>query len=175
MDYEALLDPVLAPAPFNPKELVSLRIDRQLVAGIAGAGKRTKIFEMFYNICGVVPPVPGVGYHERESQFPDHFGGLKHARSLFRGIKRPFKADGLDGQIYTYIVRPRFVYEYLPHMVCVAKRYEAPNDTVLAVYVSFDDEKCEKGAILSWEWVPVDKRDPNLPENYANRYDERIW
>lgn len=175
MDENQALKEIAAPNPTDPKEICYLRIHQGAAESVAASGRKTKIFEMFYNVCGVRPPVNNIGFHEKDQSFPDYWGGLKQARALFKGIKRPFVDDGLDGEIYVYVLSPRFVYEYMPHMVCAAKRNEAPDDAVFAVYVKFDNHGYTDGAILSWEWMPADTENPELPEGHENRYEERVW
>jgi hypothetical protein len=175
MDYELALSKIAAPSPQNPKKFCDLRIHEGAVESVAASGRRTKIFEMFYNVCGILPPVNNIGFHESGSTFPDHWGGLKHSIALFKGIKRPFMDDGLDCEIFVYVLKPRYVYEFIPDMVCAAKRNDAPEDAVFAVYAKFDNEYYTNGAILSWEWIPADNANSELPEGHADRYEERVW
>ncbi|ADP97772.1 hypothetical protein [Marinobacter adhaerens] len=175
MDYEKALKDIPAPAPGNRKALCYLQIHPDTVATYANAGKRTKLFEMLYNVCGIVPPVPNIGFHEQEHVFPDHHGGVKHACSLFQGINRPYKDNGRDGEIFVYIVKPKFFYEYIAHMVCVAQRQEVPEDALFAIYVNFEDPDYNDGVILGWEWIPADTQDCYLPEDHEERYEKRVW
>lgn len=173
MDYEKALTDIPAPTPHNRQALCKLNIHPDTVKMHAEHRHLTKVFEMVYNICGVLPPVNNIGYHERSHSFPDHWGGVKHAFALFQGIKRPFQDDGLDGQVFVYVIKPRFYYEFSGSMVCVAKRKETPKGIVLAVYVKFRDSSYNEGTILSWDWVPADSN--GLPDGHDKRYDKRLW
>ena len=168
------LPPPLAPHPKRHGELILLSIGGERVRETASLGRYNSLFELDYNICGVPPDVNNIGYHEREDNFPDSWGGLKHCHVIFKGIKRPFQEKGLDGSVYVYVASPRYVYKYEPHMVCVAKRIKAPLNAVFATYVKFD-HNLDNGEVISWEWVVADKEQPQYPENYANRYDEKVW
>lgn len=175
MDYEKALKDIPAPAPGDPKQFCYLQIHPETVATYAKAGKHTKVFEMVYNVCGLVPPVLNIGFHEQEHVFPDHHGGIRHACALFQGIKRPFVDNGRDGEIFVYTVRPKFFYEYIPHMVCVAQRLEVPQEVLFAVYVKFEDLDYTYRVIFGWEWIPADTQDCCLPEDYIERYEKRVW
>src|SRR5690606_24907196 len=106
--------------------------NKGLIKRIASSRLNTKIFEFSYNICGMPPPVNNIGYHERETGAEDREAdlGLVNASAIFRGINRPFIDDGFDSNVYVFVCKPRFTYKYVPHMVCAAKRIEAPSNCV---------------------------------------------
>lgn len=173
MDYEDVLTDIPAPAPYRLKELCTLNVHPETVKIHANQRHLTKLFEMIYNICGALPPVNNIGAHEKDHDFPDHWGGMKHAHALFKGIKRPFQDDGLDNHVFIYVIKPHYYYEYVVSMVCPAKRKKTPDGIVLAVYVKFTDSDYTEGVILSWDWVRADDND--LPKGHQQRYDERLW
>ncbi|MBT11368.1 MAG: hypothetical protein CMI02_04955 [Oceanospirillaceae bacterium] len=173
MDYHDLLTDIPAPAPYQRKTLCTLNIDQGTVAIFAGHRRTAKLFEMIYNIAGALPPVNNIGAHESDDIFPDNWGGIKHAHAVFKGIKRPFKDEGLDGHVFVYVIKPRYYYKYEVNMVCPAKRMETPKAVVLAVYVKFSDPSYTDGTILSWDWVRADEED--LPKGHTERYEERLW
>ena len=155
---------------------VSLRISLERVGQFAGSGRLTPLFELLYNVCGIVPPVNCIGYHERDQPpFQDGWGGLKRAHTVFRGIKRPMNGDGFDRDIYIYVVSPPFSYRHIVDRVCPAKRVGAPEGTVFVAYIKFDDEEFSSGEVLNWEWVMADPNCPRYPEGHASRYDEKVW
>lgn len=156
--------------------LVTLDIDRERVQKLAAVGRRSALFELLYNVCGIVPPVNNIGYHERhEPPFQDGWGGLKHTHAIFKGLRRPMNGDGVDRNVYIFVVSPKYTYRYEAHMVCTAKRHAAPKSSVFVGYVVFDDDILEKGKVVNWEWVLADSRNPSLPENFDTRYDEKVW
>lgn len=83
--------------------------------------------------------------------------------------------DGVDKDVYIYVVRPRYVYRFIAHMVCLARREAAPDGAVFVCYVVFNDALLEHGVVVNWEWVFADPEDPALPANYSDRYDEKVW
>lgn len=169
------LESVVAPSPAGKDEFVELTVSRERVQRFAKQRKLTKIFELFYNVCGQLPRVNNIGYHERDdaSQFPDHWGGLRHAHALFKGLRRPMNHDHEDAEIFVYTLSPRFTYEYVPHMTCVARRVDAPREAVFVVYTKFTKEG--KGSVISWEWVQSSGDGSGLPEDFENRYEQRVW
>lgn len=103
------------------------------------------------------------------------WGGMRNTHAIFKGLKRPMNDDGLDKDVYVYILKPMYTYRYKPGMVCVAKRFPAPQNAVFAVYVMFQDDDYNKGEIFYWDWVLADSHNPTLPRGYNERYDQRIW
>lgn len=174
MDLDSVLSP-LAPRP-DGNGFVALRIGRERVQQLAKLSRRTPLFELLYNVCGVVPPVNNIGYHEQnDPPFQDGWGGLKRAHTIFRGVRRPLNGDGIDGTVYVYVVSPLYTYRQVSHMACPAKRFPAPAGTVFTAYVVFDDDQCSAGEIRNWEFVFADKVNPRYPEDYINRYEEKVW
>jgi hypothetical protein len=129
---------------------------------------------LFYSICGVVPPVNNVGYHETNDAtlFPDCWGGIQRAHALFKGLKRPMIDNGLDRDVFIYVCKPPYRYTYLPHMVCVAKREDVPQNQLLTILVVREADGFE---ISDWNWVLSDSADDTLPKGYTERYETRIW
>lgn len=175
LNYDRLrIADTVAPHPDDRAQLCELQLSSQTVSRVAGHGKVTKIFEMYYNVMGIVPPVNNAGYHEKMFPFPDHWGGQRHAHALFQGLRRPFNERNADKGVYVYISKPKFVYEHIPHMVCVARRSEAPEDAVFATYVLFPESR-SNGVIVNWEWITADSKQADLPDDFDNRYDNRLW
>lgn len=175
-DVESLLEEFSVKAP-SPVEigLISLTIDHERVKELAQSGRNNDIFAMVYNVCGMLPPVNNVGYHERHIPFSDNWGGLRHTHAIFKGLKRPFHDDNHDSEIYMYIVAPRFVYKYIPDMACVACRVDAPENAVFVAYVKFSNELFTSGSIINWEWVVSDNASPNKPKDFLKRYEQQVW
>lgn len=158
------------------KGLVTLTIAQERVQQLSKVRRLTPLFELFYNVCGVRPPVNLIGHHEKDlPPFPDGWGGLRHTHAIYRGIRRPMNGDGFDHDVYIYVVQPRYVYRSIVDTACLAKRYDAPKDSVFVAYVVFDDANCTAGRILNWEWVEADMNQRNLPNDAQGRYDNRVW
>lgn len=118
--------------------------------------------------------------------------GLLETTALFRGVDRPVIKPGLDGRVYIYVSKPRSTF------VCPAERHRLrlgpqevlpPENSVFATFVLFDDDAVRRwepeirqiggeqvdGIIVDWEWTLADPNNPDLPDDYAGRYDERMW
>lgn len=146
------------------------------VKQLANLGRKSALFELVYNVCGIVPPVNNIGYYEKDgTPFPDCWGGMKHAHVVFQGIRRPMNEQGFDKNVYIYVAQPKYVYRFEPSMVCVAKRHIAPAGAVFACYVLFDSEELSSGRVINWEWLDADQGDPSKPADWAERYDNEVW
>lgn len=168
---------VRVPSPKDRAQTIEVRVDPGIVKDLASARRRTKLYELFYNVAGMPPPVNNIGAHETDSdnRFPDNWGGLSHAHALFKGLERPLGTDRSGDAIFVYLLRPRYTYEYVADMVCPARRMPAPDNAVFAVYARFDSD-FEAGTILNWEWVKADAGlDESLPDAFSERYDRRVW
>lgn len=175
MDYAGTFLPVNAPSPDSSGGFVELLVNRSRIQDIAETGRNNDIFALFYNVCGVVPPVNNIGYHENNS-FKDDWGGLRHSHVIFRGLKRPFHEQNHDSNVYIYVTCPRFVYRFVTdNMVCPAKRVDSPPNSVFVSYVVFKEDSFKVGEIKSWEWIVADKNNSRFPADYSSRYEEKVW
>lgn len=165
---------ISAPSPQGNGEFVSLSVASGRVQELARLGRHNDIFGLVYNLFGILPPVNNIGYHERDKIFADHWGGLRHAHAIFQGLRRPFHDENHDTEVYIYVVAPKYVYEYAPDMVCVARRIVAPSASVFVAYVKFDRE-LESGVVINWEWVVSDAKNLGKPRNFNDRYDKLVW
>ncbi len=163
--------------PDGTGEFVKVSISRERVQMLAKSGRKSNLFELFYNVCGLRPPVNNIGYHEERAGeiFPDNWGGLKHAHVIFKGVKRPLNGEGVDSEIYIYVTKPSYIYEYVADMVCAAKRSRAPEGVVLNTYVTFHGGDFSDGEVLNWEWVVSDPENLRYPEGFNARYEEKVW
>lgn len=160
-----------ARSPVDQGRLLPVMVPNDLIQKLASTRSTTKLFELHYVICGELPKVNNVGYHERLSEIQDEWKGLECAVAIFKGVKRPLNHKGEDKKIHAYVLRPKFTYSFVPDMVCIAKRSASPKNSVFVVYVTFDRE-CEQATLLNWEWV---KAANGVPENADQRYDEEVW
>jgi len=163
-----------APSPDGSGEIIKLKVDDERVRQLARLRRKTALFELVYNVLGQVPPVNNIGHHENSS-FPDHWGGMRHAHAIFKGLKRPMNDHDLDGNVYIYVLSPRFTYRHIPDMVCPAKRFDAPANAVFVVYVVFAGKEFERGLIVNWEWVDASPDQPLYPLDYTDRYEQSVW
>jgi len=172
-DLKEAVEKVIARSPSGAQATLSVEPNR--VQQLAKNGRYNPIFELFYNVCGILPPLPNIDYATRDSLFADNWGGLRRAHAIFKGLKRPLATENRDSEIYVYVLSPRYVYEYEASMVCIAKRKEAPIGALFLVYVIFNDESLLHGTILNWEWVISAKSNTRLPKDYKSRYEEEVW
>ncbi len=168
---------IYAPSPAANAELIGLVVAEERIAELATVGRITDLFGLLYNLCGIVPDVNNIGYHERDENIPfaDNWGGLKHAHVIFKGLKRPFHEADHDSVVYIYVVSPRYTYKYVPDMVCCARRLLPPQNAVFVAYVIFSNDNFVSGRVINWEWVKADPLKPNMPNDFSNRYDNMVW
>lgn len=80
-----------------------------------------------------------------------------------------------DNGIFVYVLRVDNRYEYIPHMVCVAKNVRPPDGAVFVVYACVADEKSEHGTIIGFDWVTSDPTRPSYPESWQDRYEREVF
>jgi len=156
--------------PTKGASYIPVTVDSEKILIASGIGRTIAIFECEYLINGSRPHVNNIGFHESdEKPSPSLASDAIH---LYKGVNRPLEDKGVDQGIYIYIYRPVFIYEYIPSMVCCAKRVLSPDKAVFAVYVQFNSDMSD-GKILNWEWLA--SKDNDKPNEYENRYNEEIW
>lgn len=172
----AICAPFSVKSPFPGEDFreVAISANNERMRQLAGTRRPVQLFEAYYNVCGLVPNVNNIGYHEQDIRFQDNWGGIRRAHVIFKGIKRPCKNSGNDEDIFVYVTKPKFRYRYEPGMVCVAKRVEAPDNVLFVALVSFPPGQ-DVGEVLNWEWVETDPDGSQKPIGYADRYDQEVW
>jgi hypothetical protein len=106
--------------------------------------------------------------------------GLMAAHALFRGIRRPRIDDGLDDDIYVYVMDHDRTFNYPVEDKYGGKgptRRSSPLNSVFVAYVEYPEGWAVEnpaGRILYWEWVLSDDVE-RLPRDYQSRYSERLW
>jgi hypothetical protein len=162
------------PSPLDSSKEIELRVDTDIVGKLALIRSTIRLWQVYYNVCGRVPPVNNIGYHEKDSGVHDKSKGILDVHAVFQGLNRPHETENGNEAVYIYIIAPDYRYDYAAGMVCVAKRNSFPDGTVFAVYVHLDADE-EKGVIFNWEPVKSASDNPRLPENFNERYDEEKW
>jgi len=140
--------------------------------------RRQPLLDFWALVKGTSPPVNNIGYHEGEGYDCPDLTGLKGATALFRGIERPHAANANGNDIYVFICPHKFMYRLIADMVCPAKHAPSPNNAVFACYVrryEADAQHGTCGMILAWEWVKSDDTEPNLPNDWEDRYETTVW
>lgn len=107
--------------------------------------------------------------------------GAKHARHLFKGLKRSLSlGDSMDGDKDVYVYAWRH-----PHdSTWSGSNFEgSPIDTQAPRGATFVvlareqdlDEFGVSGIINRWNWVPEDKYTAEAPTDHNERYDSPVW
>lgn len=166
-----------APSPFDRTKICKLKVSSEDTHKAAAAGRRQPAFELWSNVLGVPPPVPGVEH--RNEAHADDLTSLLQAHACFRGIERPLAEDNDGRNVIAYVLRPRFFYEYDPHMVSLAVKMPVPRDLLFVTYVRLSGEGVASdeplGTITHWGFVEADPSDLRLPIAASTRYRERLW
>lgn len=119
-------------------------------------------------------------------------GGLRAANACFRGIKRKMIAPFRDKQVFVYVINPEYDYVFPGRFSDLGpNQVQRPLNSVFTVFVSLhpDDIAAAEGAmgkfllggeridglVQNWNWTFCDKDDADLPDDWRNRYDERMW
>jgi|GEM_PF-2732502 len=172
---------ILAPSYNQPGQMIELDLDADRVRALAERRRITDIYEIFYNLYGVVPPVNNIGYHEANAfrivnghhvPFKDSWGGLRHAHAIFRGLERPRNELDGDKGVYIYVVNPRFRYKFIVDTVCLAKRVPVPSRRLFVVYVTFDNDV---GKVVHLDWLESSPDNGLMPVDYNSRYEKMVW
>jgi hypothetical protein len=143
---------------------------------MARAGRRQLIFELWSIVLGVPPPVPGVERRNRDAE--SGLTCLYEAHALFRGIERPLAEDDQGADVLAYILKPKWFYEYDPHMVSVALKVRVPKDLLFVTYARLDmaaEGVGLRGTVTHWGFVEADKSNRDLPVDFSTRYRKRLW
>lgn len=166
----------VAPSFDDPKKVMRLAVDATWVLNNAAHARRQPLMDFWALVQGTAPPVNNIGYHEA-GVLPE-LPGLRATHALFCGLKRPIDDTDHDGEVYVFVTLPTVMYRYLADMVCVAKAREVPRNAVFACYVRRYQQETEdgiSGRILAWEWVKADPNEPNLPQDWQERYLAERW
>lgn len=176
---------VLGRSPFDRTWIMSYRVaegdtKKQLVAG-----RRQPLFDLWWQVHGLLPPVPGSNRYENLARRSDV--GISRAHACFRGIMRPAGADARGFDFVAFVTKPTVGFQYEPSMSCVIRPFEIATDLVFVTYARLDFpqgrgygsdiEKMPKtdGVITHWHLVEADPNDPTMPIDHATRFRRRMW
>lgn len=164
-------------SPFDSGKLVEFRVCRSDVIKAAEQRRRQPAFEFWSILAGQLPPIPSA---ERMVEYGDQdFFRLIDAHACFQGIKRPCGADDDGSRTVAFILKPSsfFVFDGRPPVSWMHKK-AVPHDLVFVAYARLD-EPCDTashvGVLTHWQFVEADENDPNLPEDFGNRFVKRLW
>jgi hypothetical protein len=170
---------IRARSPSDKNEFCRFRLSREDATRAALAYRRQPIWEMWSIIIGEPPPVPNVKSWGINVPAEEGLTALIEAHACFRGIKRAIAEDDNGENVITFILKPRFFYEYRPGLVCVAAKLAVPVGLVFAAHarldVPADTDSSTMGVVTHGAFVETDKNEPLLPEDHSDRYIERLW
>jgi hypothetical protein len=176
---------VMAPSPFDRRSLVAFRIGTEDYRKALGQNRRTPVLDLWSLVIGQLPPVPNASkFSDLIEQLDAH--ALQNAHACFKGVRRPVADDKLGLDQFVFITKPRVHFRYVPSMVCVMEEDEIPSDVVLATYVTMDfpvgrpgpsrrQNVPFEGIITRSHFIEADPNDAQLPIQYEERYQRRLW
>lgn len=169
---------ILIPAlsPNADKKPINLSLSPDLMRSLAGAGRQTKLMEAWALLMGEKPPVNNIGKHENYKDMP--LTPLIEAHQVWKGIRRACNDQDEGDDIYIYVTKPRYTYERVADIACMAIRVAVPDDEVLTVFVKLSQNSLDGdepvGQIIGWKFFNTEP-DKLTPIGSTNRYKERIW
>jgi hypothetical protein len=175
MDFPA----VLAPHPERPDDEIHLSVSSSTLMRLYRANHRSKIFQAWAHLVGSAPPIPNVSII-RPQITPVGLGVLRNANACFQGLNRPHNTEEFGDSVYAYVVQSVQTLAWHASMVCAARVARNPPETVLVVYAQLTEPLHKgghtvSGAVIQWEFVPADKAEPRLPNDFAGRYAKELW
>jgi len=169
---------VIARNPTNPETYANFGISKTHLEKLGAKGRIPKFMSLWYNVLGVIPPVPNIGFFEDAAK-DKNATKLVDAPIILKGLERPCRFSDNGEDVYCYVLHPEFTYDTVIHQVCMARRVAAPANAVFAVFVrmledhkDLDDGQI-KGEIISWDWVKQHDSIPNWPHGFNE--DQLIW
>lgn len=162
-----------APSPEDPSRKVLYRIALHDVVKAAENRRRQPAYQLWSVLLGQKPPVPCQG-DDPAGKLTD----LMSAHACFKGLNRPNGDDDDSAECLAYVLKPSHFYEYdfRPPLVLSSLRQVEP-DIVFVAYAKLDvpSEGSIRGVLTHWEFVYAAQDMPDLPENWSNRYQTRLW
>lgn len=174
------LAPLPCRSPSDKGVLIALQVKQEYIDQLAGHSRNSKLFEVWANLYGEIPPINCIGHHEGGNKPP--LVSLAKAHRLYRGLQRGCNSKDNGEDVLIYITEPRYTYEWANSQVCVAKCVELEDKTVMATYVRMfsgktsEDRGVPKGEVIGWDFITGVLDDKILvPEDSGNRYKEVVW
>jgi hypothetical protein len=123
--------------------------------------------------------------------FPSGTTGLMRPTRMFRGLKRPLN-DGIanaDSEVVVYVTNPPRNYRWIRGIKeDLIREAPIPSNSVFTTFVSFRPELIDavrqnvrdglpntvQGIVLHWEWTEASQKNPRLPYDFEQRYEEPL-
>lgn len=179
-----LLEPplVIAPSPLGDGQTIQLEISKSTWAKYIKAQLRLPILEAWAHLVGETPPVPNS--FKMALDAPNCVPtSLANACACFKGVRRPYGEEDAGDDVHVYVISTPFTVGWSDakdRMACVAAIKPAPEGVVMTVQVrpssALQPTNSDVwGTITKWEFVGACAEHPELPSDYNERYNERLW
>lgn len=172
-------------SPFNRTEMGHYRVAQRDLQKAIENNRYQPIFDLWTYVFGQIPPVPNVS--KISAQLPKKLISFPDAHACFRGVKRPVGEDTNGYDTIIFIIKPEFILERKPSLVCMIAPRPFPSDLVCAVYVTLDHpswgrlgtpataQSPARGIITHCQILESDARATDLPIDFDKRYRKRLW
>lgn len=165
---------ILSPTPEDKGKACKLRVAKEDVIKAAENRRRQVAYQFWSVLAGKAPPVPVQYEGDKDSGLTT----LMDAKACFKGLKRPNGDDDHSAECVAYVLKPAYFYEYEFRPPLVLSVKQAVNlDVVFVAYAKLDVPSAGaiRGVLTHWEFVFAAEDNLLLPENWQNRYQERLW
>ncbi len=179
---------VFAPSPSDPNTIIRLFANPSTIQTMLRDARNSAIGQYAGLVHGRF-----VVRSEAGEETVGGTAGLMKAVALFRGIKRPRLQGGLDGKVFVYVTNPGVDFVWPERVRSGTEhgptRMKPPLNSVFTTFVVFDEDSiaAEKaamaargggpvhGIIHNWEWTLASPAEPRFPDEFATRYEEKVW
>jgi hypothetical protein len=140
------------------------------------------MLEAWAHLVGELPPIPNAFKMEAEL-YGQRPVALVDAHAIFKGVCRPYGSEDDGDEVLVYVISTEITVgwsEPNDRMACVATYKRAPRNAVLTVQVRPASAlqltvPGVSGTVTKWEFVGECTEHPGFPDDYEQRYNERLW
>ena len=176
---------ILGRSPFDKNRYVSYRISKEHAHKSALSGRREPMFDLWANVFGKPPPIPGIEQYEDYKHLLSN-NSFPRAYACFRGVRRPVGEDDRGTDVCAFVSKPKIRYISQISMACLAKPVEVPTDVLMVTHVKLDfpigrayqsaiDGPQFNGVVTKWEFVECDSENTSLPIGHKERFWKQCW
>lgn len=175
LDFET----TTAPNPVKDGEPLRVAMSPELIRMSGNILRATPVYQLWCHVMGKLPPINNIAKVESSEPKPT-LTTLHDAVACFGGLQRPHD-DEFDGRsVLVYVLTPTISLEYIPSMVCLARAFRVPTNTVFTVQVRPHFALQQEmdgihGLVTRIEPVFGTPETPHLPAKHDSRYGERFW
>ena len=100
---------------------------------------------------------------------------------------RPLASDDSGFDVFAYVHKPAYTYQYVPSMSHCIVPLKLPVDVVFVTYMKLDYPEGRpygkdaflktpvQGIVTHWDFVESDSTDSTLPIDFGGRFRQRMW